>query len=265
MASFDQVWSWEYILVVLSVQLLQRHLRLWRSMWEKKSLPHKSHLCVVSGLLELLRSFLLLHSPAFPVSWGVGLGCFTSCGWLQGPPRTRCWYQVLSCLSCTHPCSAAVGSLWISFQMPTLHRECLLGCSHPPCGRHAPANKMLKCTSSPPSFPPSCPCTEKPPAYHTVKSIVETVLRVALMVTDAVLEQLPAVFAVHHLRAALPGTHAVWTLQAVKVALLCVAFLLEKYTAMPISLNSNINNDNNRNSKQRKISRIAMCYYSIYE
>ena len=24
--------------------------------------------------------------------------------------------------------------------MPTLHRECLLGCGHPPCGRHDPAN-----------------------------------------------------------------------------------------------------------------------------
>ena len=53
MASVDQVLSWEYILVVLSVRLLQR-----RPMWEKRSQPQKSHLCVVSGLLELLRSFL---------------------------------------------------------------------------------------------------------------------------------------------------------------------------------------------------------------
>ena len=85
---------------------------------------------------------LLLHSPAsFPLSWGVGSECFsTSCGRLQGPPKNRCWCQVLSCLSCRNPCSAAVGGLWKSFQMPSLHRECLLGCSHPPCGRHAPAN-----------------------------------------------------------------------------------------------------------------------------
>ena len=39
--------------------------------WENQSLPQNSHLCVVSGLLELLRSFLqaffflLLCSPAF--------------------------------------------------------------------------------------------------------------------------------------------------------------------------------------------------------
>ena len=54
--------------------------------------------------------------------------------------RPRLGVKVLSYLSCRHPCSAAVGGLWTSFQMPTLHRECLLGCGHPPCGRHALAN-----------------------------------------------------------------------------------------------------------------------------
>ena len=36
-------------------------------MWEKQSLPQKSHLCVVPGLLELLRSFprALLSASAF--------------------------------------------------------------------------------------------------------------------------------------------------------------------------------------------------------
>ena len=33
-------------------------------MWEKQCLPQKSHLCVVSGLLELLRSFLRALLPA---------------------------------------------------------------------------------------------------------------------------------------------------------------------------------------------------------
>ena len=70
MASVDQVWSWEYILVVLSVRLLQRRLWLQRPMWKKQSLPH---LCVVSGLLELLRSFFAgpfsyfcVHQLLFP-------------------------------------------------------------------------------------------------------------------------------------------------------------------------------------------------------
>ena len=83
-------------------------------------------------------SCFCIHQPvSFPLSGGVGSECFsTSCC----RPRNRCWCQVLSCLPCRHPCSAVMFSLWISFQMPTLHRECLLGCGHPPCGRHAPAN-----------------------------------------------------------------------------------------------------------------------------
>ena len=108
---------------------------LWRPMWEKQSLPQKSHLCVVSGLLELLRSFLRALLPASAFS--------TSCGRLQGPPRSRCGCQVFSCLSCRHPCSASVGGLWISFQMPTLHRECLLGCGHPPWPMTCPSLRCL--------------------------------------------------------------------------------------------------------------------------
>ena len=99
----------------------------------RNNLCHKSHICVWSLVCWSCWSpfcrpfFLLLHSSAsFPLTWGVGSECFsTSCGRLQGPPRTRCWCQMLSCLSCRHPCSAAVGGLWITFQMPTLHRECL--------------------------------------------------------------------------------------------------------------------------------------------
>ena len=58
--------SW---LFCTSVLLLQCRLWLKRPMWEKQFLPQKSHLCVVSGLLELLRSFLralLLQSPPAP-------------------------------------------------------------------------------------------------------------------------------------------------------------------------------------------------------
>ena len=31
--------------------------------------------------------------------------------------------------------------------MPTLRRECLLGCGHPPCGRHDPAKASLRSLS----------------------------------------------------------------------------------------------------------------------
>ena len=51
-------------------------------MWEKQSLPQKSHLCVVSGLLELLRSFL---QALFPTS------AFTSFSF----PDLKCWFRVL--------------------------------------------------------------------------------------------------------------------------------------------------------------------------
>ena len=81
------------------VWLLQRRLWLLRPVWEKQSLPQKSHLCVVSGQLELLRSFLgtLFPTSGFtsflsPDLRCVGSECFsTSCGRLQGPPRTQCW------------------------------------------------------------------------------------------------------------------------------------------------------------------------------
>ena len=77
---------------------------------------------------------LLCSSSALPLTWGVGSECFsTSCGWLQDPPRAGCWCQVLSCLSCRHPCSSAVGGHWFSSQMPAFRKECLLGCGHPPC------------------------------------------------------------------------------------------------------------------------------------
>ena len=100
----------------------------------RNNLCHKSRIwvsLVCWSCAPFCRPFsLLLHSLAsLPVSWGVGSECFsTTCGRLQGPPRTQCWCQVLLCLFCRYPCSAAVGDLWISFQMPTLHRECLLGC-----------------------------------------------------------------------------------------------------------------------------------------
>ena len=77
------------------------------------------------GVVELLSvgpsSCFCIHQLLFPLPWGVGSECIsTSCGRLKGPPRTQCWCQVLSCLSCRHPCSADVGGLWISFQMPIL-------------------------------------------------------------------------------------------------------------------------------------------------
>ena len=80
--------------------------------------------------------FRLLRSPAsLPLTWGVGSECFsTSCGQLQGPPRTRCWCWVLLCLSCRHSWSAAMGGIWFSFQMLTLDKKCLWGCGQPPCG-----------------------------------------------------------------------------------------------------------------------------------
>ena len=85
--------------------------------------------------------------------WSVGVVAFlsavsSSCFCIHHffSPFVRCWFRVLlhiirsaarssqdsvlmkvlSCLSCTHPRSAAVGDLWISFQTPTHHRECLL-------------------------------------------------------------------------------------------------------------------------------------------
>ena len=87
---------------------------------EGENLCRKSRICVWSLVCWSCYApfcrpfFLLLYSPvSFPLSWGVGSGCFsTSCGRLQGPPRTRCWCQVLSCLSYRHPCSAAVEGGW---------------------------------------------------------------------------------------------------------------------------------------------------------
>ena len=51
-------------------------------MWEKQSLPQKSHLCVVSCRLELLHSFLqaLLSTSAFTSFFS---------------PVLRCWFRVL--------------------------------------------------------------------------------------------------------------------------------------------------------------------------
>ena len=72
--------------------------------------------------------FLLLGSPAsFPLTWGVGSGCFsTSCGRLQGPPRTRCWCWVLLYLSCRHPCSRAESDLYDTQMMWSTEQGSLL-------------------------------------------------------------------------------------------------------------------------------------------
>ena len=74
------------------------------------------------------------------------------------------------------------------------------------------------------------PSNNKPPInspHHTVKPVIEAFLGVALLVTDAVLEQLPAVFAVDGLRAVLPRPHPERTLQPIKMTTLGVAFLLK--------------------------------------
>ena len=63
--------------------------------------------------------------------------------------------------------------------------------------------------------------------HHAVKPIIEASLGVALLVTDAVLEQLPAVFAVDGLSAVLPRPHPERTLQPIKMTTLGVAFLLK--------------------------------------
>ena len=63
--------------------------------------------------------------------------------------------------------------------------------------------------------------------HHAVKPVIEASLGVALLVTDAVLEQLPAVFAVDGLSAVLPRPHPERTLQPIKMTTLGVAFLLK--------------------------------------
>ena len=73
------------------------------------------------------------------------------------------------------------------------------------------------------------PSNNKQPinSHHTVKPVIEAFLGVALLVTDAVFEQLPTVFAVDGLRAVLPRPHPERTLQPIKMATLGVAFLLK--------------------------------------
>ena len=38
------------------------------------------------------------------------------------------------------PCNVAAGGRCFSFQMPALHRGCLLGCAHRQCGGRGPAS-----------------------------------------------------------------------------------------------------------------------------
>ena len=75
-----------------------------------------SYFCIHQLLFPWLEVLVQSASPPHAVGCKVlpGLGV-----------HVKCFH-----VSCTHPCSAAVGSLWFSFQKPTLHKECLLGCGH---------------------------------------------------------------------------------------------------------------------------------------
>ena len=133
----------EYILVVLSARLLQSRLWMQRPMWEKQSLPQKSHLFVVSGLLELLRSFL---QALFPTS------AFTS----FSSPVLRCWCRVL-----LHITRSAVN--FISIHTTALaqvfqQRTSLLG---------AAENKSRKC-----NFPNALGRKQTSPLYVTCMTTI---------------------------------------------------------------------------------------------
>ena len=93
-------------------------------MWEKQCLPQKSPLCVVSGLLELLHSFL----QALPASASTSFSSHDLRCWFSASPHHAIGCKVLPGLGddvkCFHVSLAdiLVAQLWAAFGSPSRYQ-----------------------------------------------------------------------------------------------------------------------------------------------
>ena len=119
---------------------------LKRPMWEWQYLLQTSHLCVVSGRMECLPSFLRARfsaAAAISLSSFVLRCCFRALlHFVRSDARPSQDIVSMSTafisLIRRHLYIAGEGGRWFSFPKPAHRRGCLLECDHPPYDGHDP-------------------------------------------------------------------------------------------------------------------------------